>query len=919
MMGILMVRGALAALVCTISMCAYAMADAPRPINVPPGDLATALELVSKKTGVELVFNPQQIKGIHTKGVSGTLSSQEAVRKLLEGTKLELRTDSATGAMMIGPSPEGPQTDVTQGVSDPPSKATGNDSSSSFRVAQVDQGSPPRPATVTNQDSEKPPTERGNLEEIVVTGTHIRGGTASLSPVMTFDRDAIDRSGYLNTQDFIQSIPQTFSGGAYGASPDGQLGGGTNAAENFEHASAVNLRGLGENATLVLLNGHRIAPSDYGNVVDISTIPLSAIDHIDVLTDGASAIYGADAVAGVVNIVLRSGHDGAETQATYGGASGGLRNEIFAQTFGKEWGSGSLMASYQYQHDSTLPTTARPFTAGAGQPTNLINPLTQNSLVVNGNQRIVDGLTLSGDVLATWKTTKSDVTYSNAELATNAERSFSSPSAINAHLGLDYAITERWSLDLNGTYSRERNLIGFDYSFGEPIPLGRYTQTITAPMSDIELNLSGHLFALPGGEVGLALGVSHRQESVKEVVDPTVAAVTGQPELSSVSRHVNAEYGELQLPILSAENNVPLMAKLVLSAAVRHDDYSDFGGTTNPKLGLQWSPVSFLDVKANWSRAFRAPSVGEQFVNVGQPEILVYPPAFITPSGARDAIITVQGANPHLAPETATTYDLGFDLRVPNLPGFNLSVDYYNVDFKNRIEFPAFGLNLLLNPSVYGSLITPFSNEAQAAAYVANLEAQGYQLTDVGFGTSLAAVRAAFPTYFINAAVVRQNGLDITAKYAFTVGGEGFQTSANAAFINKIDTQFAPGATVTNFVNTYSDPLRWRMRWDGAWTHGPARLATAINYSNAYSNAFSVPPSSIASFMTVDLVGSVKLARDDATSILRGTTLTLSAANLLNRYPPYAAGASALLGINYDVGNASPLGRLLSLQLLKKW
>ena len=97
-----MLKSGIIAFACSVSFCAFAMADTPKPIDVPAGALARALELISKQAGVELVFRPEHVAGLHTNGVTGTFSAQEAVKKLLEGTPLQVRSDDATGAMMIG-------------------------------------------------------------------------------------------------------------------------------------------------------------------------------------------------------------------------------------------------------------------------------------------------------------------------------------------------------------------------------------------------------------------------------------------------------------------------------------------------------------------------------------------------------------------------------------------------------------------------------------------------------------------------------------------------------------------------------------------------------------------------------------------------------------------------------------------------
>jgi outer membrane cobalamin receptor len=106
-------------------------------------------------------------------------------------------------------------------------------------------------------------------------------------------------------------------------------------------STAVNLRGLGADATLVLINGRRMAGAGLmGDFADVSMIPVSAVARIEVLTDGASALYGSDAVGGVVNIVMRDRYDGAETRARLGGSTrGDLGQYQLAQTLGRKAGA----------------------------------------------------------------------------------------------------------------------------------------------------------------------------------------------------------------------------------------------------------------------------------------------------------------------------------------------------------------------------------------------------------------------------------------------------------------------------------------------------------------------------------------------------------------------------------------------------
>lgn len=225
-------------------------------------------------------------------------------------------------------------------------------------------------------------------DTIVVTGSHIRGVTAPIgSNLITINRADIEREGYTTTRDLTEKLIQNFGGGATGERQGNQASG-----YNLGFGSTVNLRGLGSLATLVLVNGRRIPTTGYdGSVPDISTIPVSVIERVEILPDGASAVYGSDAVAGVVNFVLRKRYTGIETQARYGLATEAPLDEFQVnQTAGTAWKNGSLFISYQYNRRDRLRMSDRPFTASAdlrkyggmdyrsvhGSPGNIVDPLT---------------------------------------------------------------------------------------------------------------------------------------------------------------------------------------------------------------------------------------------------------------------------------------------------------------------------------------------------------------------------------------------------------------------------------------------------------------------------------------------------------------------------------------------------------------
>ena len=160
---------------------------------------------------------------------------------------------------------------------------------------------------------------------------------------------------------------------------------------NYNWGAGINLRGLGVGATLVLVNGHRQPLSGLnGDFVDVSNIPAAAVERIEILPDGASALYGSDAIAGVVNIILKDDFQGAETQVRYGGTPGGRDETVVSQLLGTHWTGGKAMLVYEYSDATALAASARGYAANADKlpyggadyrsyysdPGNILNPST---------------------------------------------------------------------------------------------------------------------------------------------------------------------------------------------------------------------------------------------------------------------------------------------------------------------------------------------------------------------------------------------------------------------------------------------------------------------------------------------------------------------------------------------------------------
>jgi iron complex outermembrane receptor protein len=226
------------------------------------------------------------------------------------------------------------------------------------------------------------------LQAITVTGSHIRSVDVETSqPVFTMDRQAIQATGLTNINDVLARLP---SAGTPDLTPQDALSNGADVGGRY-----VDIRYLGSTRTLVLVNGHRWSTSLSG-VTDLSTIPVAMIERIDVLKDGASSVYGSDAIAGVVNIITREKFDGAEANIYYGSnqkGDGQQKNADF--TWGHSTEKSNFIISGSYQDQSPMWDRTRDITRyglgprhpddylGAGPWGRVTDPVTKDLYVIN--------------------------------------------------------------------------------------------------------------------------------------------------------------------------------------------------------------------------------------------------------------------------------------------------------------------------------------------------------------------------------------------------------------------------------------------------------------------------------------------------------------------------------------------------------
>jgi iron complex outermembrane receptor protein len=372
---------------CSLSFAADpAHASIRKDTNIPPEGLGAALEALAKDYDFQVLYRTEIVKDLKTQGALGSLTSDEALGKVLSGTGLSYKYLDASTVTIVPlataqAATTAAQSNQTSGRDN--SKEAGKKSSQDFRVARVDQTAAGPQVASSDQNSKQ---ERAKLEEVIVTGSRLpRTAEEGPQEVQIYSKVQIEQSGRTNVSDFLNTLPSV------------SISVGENGFQTAGGATTVQLRGLPFGTTLVLINGRRVETSgsqSQFDFFDLNNIPLAAVDRIEVVADGSSAVYGSDAIAGTVNIILKQNFDGLETNAKYGGASG-MDETDASLAFGKRWDAGSFSIVGSYQNRTELNTTQRSITS-SNNYTAFGGPDNNFPTCNPGNVYSVNGLPLPG-------------------------------------------------------------------------------------------------------------------------------------------------------------------------------------------------------------------------------------------------------------------------------------------------------------------------------------------------------------------------------------------------------------------------------------------------------------------------------------------------------------------------------------------
>lgn len=289
-------------------------ADAPPAvrfaIHQPAQPLAVSLSAVARQTGTSLLFDPAALDGRMGKPISGQLTAAEAIDRLLQGTGF-VAVERA-GALVVRPAPAAVPAGVAPAAPAQPMSPTGGGAA----LAPAERLAQASPSAVTDAGSGagSPAAPAASVQAIEITGSRLKRVEAEVAlPVNVYSRQDIEKSGQPSIGQFLAGLNEVSMGQGEGSF--------TGAAQS---QGTVQLRGLPLGSTLVLINGRRVQAvgSSSGNFFNLNLIPLAAVERVEVVPVGSSAVYGGDALAGVVNIILRKSIDGQSLSARLSSGKG---------------------------------------------------------------------------------------------------------------------------------------------------------------------------------------------------------------------------------------------------------------------------------------------------------------------------------------------------------------------------------------------------------------------------------------------------------------------------------------------------------------------------------------------------------------------------------------------------------------------
>lgn len=563
-----------------------------------------------------------------------------------------------------------------------------------------------------------------NMSQVVVLGSRTQAKTSldTAVPVGLINSKDIQSAGTLELGKVLQDLDPSFNFTS------------TFVSDGTDIIRPATLRGLGPDQLLVLINGKRRHQQALVNVqqtigrgsagTDINAIPLSAIQSIEVLRDGAAAQYGSDAIAGVINIILKKGAGNGTLSA-----SAGTTDEGDGDTYSASANRGFALGADGGYLNLSVEARKRDETNRAGPDTLRVDPPRVTQRLGDSNAKdyylwLNSAIPTAGGELyafggASKRKGDSGGFFRPAEDSRNVPEIYPNgflPNIVttvqDASLAVGYRhdLPNGWSADASVNHGRsqlqfhERNSINVSYWYenGES-PTSADTGTLKFEQTTFNLDFKGPVNVL-GGELFVAAGFEWRRDNYEiEAGDPVsyqygrnnnpaiiirdqnggiaASGIQGFPGYTPSTavdegRHNTAYYLDLERKFGDS---------VTLAAAARHERYSDFGNTTIGKLSLRWDPSRTVGIRGSASTGFRAPGVQQKFYSSVSTNLNAAGVLTETLTAREDSAVTRAFGIAPLQEETSKSASIGMILRPTQ--GFSLTADVYRTKIDDRIVF----------------------------------------------------------------------------------------------------------------------------------------------------------------------------------------------------------------------------------------
>ncbi|MCX7034757.1 MAG: TonB-dependent receptor [Arenimonas sp.] len=748
------------------------------------------------------------------------------------------------------------------------------------------------------QDEPADQQEAAVLDTIVVTGTRAANRTVaeSTAPIDVITPEVLQATG---TTELATALSRALPSLNF---PRPAITDGTDAVRPAQ------LRGLAPDQVLILVNGKRRHTTALINLngsqgrgsspVDLNAIPIAAIQRVEVLRDGASAQYGSDAIAGVINVVLKGSGEGGSIAANVGQYSAGDGRGYQAQGdagFGLG-ASGTLHLAGEFA-DRDQTDRARPYVLAPGV---VVRPITapppgevvqrygdpeiqQYALSANAALDVDDALTFYGFATASRRDALSNGFYRTAADTRNVPAIYPNgflPQIRNiaedrgAVLGMRGVIGSDWNFDISYNYGNN------DLSFDVENSLNRSQGA--ASQRDFyagALEISQHVFNIDASKgydvawmdypLNVAVGVEWRGEEFTQSAGEPNSYLNGgvllggnpTPSGSQVfpgfrpsdagqfDRHSYAAYLDVEMPFTEA---------FTLAAAVRAEEYSDFGNTTSGKLSARYAFGDAVALRGTVASGFRAPSLQQQFFRSTATNFIGGVPFDIRTFRVNDAAAVALGAE-QLKAEESTNLSLG--LVLTPMQNLYVTIDAYRIDVDDRI---------VLSENLTSTAVRAFLNATVDPS--------------IGGGR-----------YFTNAIDTRTRGIDVIGTYRWELADstldltagynynktEVEQIAANPAALVAIDPTAVRIGRVEVGRLTVGAP-RDKFQLGGLWSVGDWKFSANATRFGEFTVLFGNNPADTSRDQTFDPQWTLDLSGSYA---LGNWDFTLGADNLLNKYP----------------------------------